>query len=249
MEFVSDLIYKFENNENKEDAGAMEAYLRNNFSMYGIKAPLRKQLLQQKIKEYESQLSDENIRSIVNNLYKKPQRELHYSAIELVDLFLKKKYKIDDILFIKNLIITNSWWDSVDFIAKHILGNYLLQFPDEVKKVIAEFSASENIWFNRSAILFQLGYKNKTDDMLLFDLCQKHKLSSEFFIQKAIGWALREYSKINPNEVISFVTTAGLKPLSQKEALKWVHKKTNHPKVNTELPNSKRMKHLAKTQS
>ena len=122
------------------------------------------------------------------------------------------------------MITTNSWWDSVDFIAKHILGNYLFQFPDEIEKVVTECSSSENMWLNRSAILFQLGYKNQTDAKRLFDICLQHKSSSEFFIQKAIGWALREYSKANPDEVVSFVAKADLKPLSQKEALKRINK-------------------------
>ncbi|WP_299441987.1 DNA alkylation repair protein [uncultured Aquimarina sp.] len=224
MQFISELISKFESNVNEENALAMEAYLKNLFSLYGVKAPLRKQLLKQTVQEYKSELSHKNIIPIVTNLYNKPKRELHYCAIELADKFLKKKYKIQAIDFIKDLIITNSWWDSVDFIAKHILGNYLIQFPDEIGRIITMFSSSENMWLNRSAILFQLGYKDKTDATILFDICLEHKSSSEFFIQKAIGWSLREYSKVNPDEVVSFVTTAGLKPLSQKEALKRINK-------------------------
>ncbi|MDH7444008.1 DNA alkylation repair protein [Aquimarina sp. 2201CG14-23] len=220
MEFTDKLISKFENNANAENAAAMEAYLKNLFPLYGIKAPVRKQLLKETISVFKNDLSDNNIIPIANTLYNEPKRELHYCAIELTDKFLKKKYRIQDIDFIKNLIITNSWWDSVDFIAKHILGNYLLQFPSENEKVITALSASENMWLNRSAILFQLGYKNKTDAKQLFDICLTHKSSSEFFIQKAIGWALREYSKVNPDAVKTFVSQTDLKPLSRKEALK-----------------------------
>ncbi len=76
------------------------------------------------------------------------------------------------------------------------------------------------MWLNRSAILFQLGYKEKTNFDLLKLVCEKHKTSSEFFIQKAIGWSLREYAKINPEAVKNFVTATNLKKLSEKEALK-----------------------------
>jgi 3-methyladenine DNA glycosylase AlkD len=118
------------------------------------------------------------------------------------------------------LIITNSWWDSVDFLAKYLLGNYLLQFPEETDSVILKFSNSENMWLNRSAILFQLGYKEKTNFDVLKSVCEKHKTSTEFFIQKAIGWALREYAKTNPETVRNFVSNFNLKKLSEKEALK-----------------------------
>ena len=124
------------------------------------------------------------------------------------------------IKLIEKLILNNSWWDSVDTIAKYILGEYLLEFPLETKKVIERFSNSENMWLNRSAILFQLGYKQKTNADFLFSECLKQSHSNEFFIKKAIGWALREYAKSNPEAVKEFVKTSNLKPLSTKEALK-----------------------------
>ena len=136
---------------------------------------------------------------------------------------LKRNYKKEDIQLIEKLIITNSWWDSVDTIAKNILGEYLLEYPLETKKVIERFSNSENMWLKRSAILFQLGYKQKTNFDMLKSECEKHKNSNEFFIQKAIGWALREYGKTNPEAVRNFVASTNLKPLSKKEALKNIH--------------------------
>ncbi|AXT59076.1 DNA alkylation repair protein [Aquimarina sp. AD10] len=220
MSFISELILKFENNADADTAFAMEKYLKNIFKLYGVKAPIRKAILKETITSFKAELTRKKVIEITEILYQKPQRELHYCAIELIDRFLKKKYEVTDIDFIQKLIITNSWWDSVDFIAKHILGNYLLQFPNQVAIVTSQFSSSKNMWLNRSAILFQLGYKEKTDSKLLFSLCDNHKYSNEFFIKKAIGWALREYSKVNSEEVLQFVSTAGLKPLSNKEALK-----------------------------
>jgi 3-methyladenine DNA glycosylase AlkD len=107
----------------------------------------------------------------------------------------------------------------VDTIAKYLLGGYLVQFPGEIHKAIERFSNSENMWLNRSAILFQLSYKEKTDFDLLKSECDKHKNSKEFFIQKAIGWALRDYSRFNPKGVLEFVNSVKLKPLSQREAI------------------------------
>ncbi|MBQ4821614.1 DNA alkylation repair protein [Aquimarina sp. MMG016] len=220
MEFVLVLKSKLERNANAEEARAMEAYMKDLFTYYGIKAPKRKILLKETINEFKGELTRDNVIKVSNTLYQDLHRELHYCAIEIVDRFLRKKYTVNDIQFIEKLIVTNSWWDSVDFIAKHILGNYLLQHPDQIQEVISKFSSSKNMWLNRSAILFQLGYKEKTDAQLLFSLCEKHKSSDDFFIKKAIGWALREYSKVNPEAILSFVSKTKLKPLSEREALK-----------------------------
>ncbi len=220
MEFITELLSKFEDNANAEQARAMEAYMKDLFSYYGVKAPVRKTILKETINTYKNELSRDTIIQIVNDLYQELHRELHYCAMELADRFLKKNYEVDTIYFIEKLITTNSWWDTVDFIAKHILGNYLLQFPDQIPVVITKFSLSKDMWLNRSAILFQLGYKDKTNAQLLFSLCDQHKSSDEFFIKKAIGWALREYSKVNPEAVQLYVSKAKLKALSEKEALK-----------------------------
>jgi 3-methyladenine DNA glycosylase AlkD len=108
----------------------------------------------------------------------------------------------------------------VDNISKNILGQYLTEFPDCTAATISKFSNYDNMWLNRSVILFQLDYKDKTNFDLLKEICAQHKFSFEFFIQKAIGWALCEYAKTNPKAVTKFVTTNNLKPLSRKEALK-----------------------------
>ena len=138
---------------------------------------------------------------------------------------LKGKYQPEDIELIERLITTNSWWDSVDTISKYILGSYLQRFPESVNEKVSKFSSADSMWLNRSAILFQLGYKEKTDFDLLKTVCNQHKFSKEFFIQKAIGWALREYAKTNPEAVKRFVAESNLKRLSRKEALKnlWDH--------------------------
>ena len=148
------------------------------------------------------------------------EREFHICAIDLLVKEFKKNYTIEDIYLIEKLIITNSWWDSVDTIAKYLLGSYLKQFPSETLNVIERFSNSNNMWLNRSALLFQLSYKEKTNFELLKSECEKHKHSNEFFIQKAIGWALRDYSRFNPIGVKNFVLSTNLKPLSSREALR-----------------------------
>jgi 3-methyladenine DNA glycosylase AlkD len=141
-------------------------------------------------------------------------------AIDIMMKEIKNNYIIDDIYLIEKMLVTNSWWDSVDVLAKYLVGGYLNKYPEEKLKIIDHFSSAESMWLNRTAILFQLSYKTKTDFNLLKSECEKHKNSNEFFIQKAIGWALREYSKYNPKGVMDFVSIANLKPLSAREAIR-----------------------------
>jgi 3-methyladenine DNA glycosylase AlkD len=219
MSFSNELEKAFNDNSNTENAVSMSKYMKNNFQFFGIKTEERRRIFKNIWTENKKEVS-ENTREIALSLYSKKERELHYCAIEILIKNLKNNYIKDDIQLIEKLIITNSWWDSIDFLAKYLLGNYLLQFPEETDSVILNFSSSENMWLNRSAILFQLGYKEKTNFDLLKLVCEKHKMSTEFFIQKAIGWALREYAKTDPQAVRDFVSSSNLKKLSKKEALK-----------------------------
>lgn len=219
MLFVNQLESNLIEKANSQNAIAMAKYMKNHFAFFGIKTTERRLVLKSTWEEYKEEIST-NIQNITLELYAKEQRELHYCAIEIVIKELKGNYKKEDIIFIEKFIITNSWWDSVDTISKYILGQYLLEFPELINEVIRRFSNSENMWLNRSAILFQLGYKEKTDFELLKFICIQHQSSTEFFIQKAIGWSLREHAKTNPEKVMNFVSNSNLKPLSKKEAIK-----------------------------
>ena len=219
MDFISQLETAFNQNRNEENAFQMKKYLKNLFSFYGIKTTERRAVFLELLKLNHQEIT-ENYREIALDLVNKEYRELHYCGIEILIKNLKKNYHKDDIKLIEKFLVTNSWWDSVDTIAKYLLGQYLIEFPEETEKVIERFSNSDNMWLNRSAIIFQLGYKKNTNYELLFSECQKHSQSKEFFIQKAIGWALREYGNVNPALIINFVNSNQLKPLSRKEALR-----------------------------
>lgn len=217
--FTKELILLYKDNALDQNADAMAKYMKNLFPFYGIKTDLRRSLHKQALEHNKQEVKDK-ARRIAIELYAKPERECHYSAVEVLIKALKGQYKLEDITFIEYLLVNNSWWDTVDVISKYLLGEYLKCYPQEITVVTQRFSASDNMWLNRAAILFQLGYKKDTDESLLFDMCYRHRESNEFFIQKAIGWALREYAKTNPETVREFVADAGLKPLSVREALK-----------------------------
>lgn len=219
MIFCNELETYFRKEANRNLAIPMEKYMKNNFSFLGIKTEKRRTIFKEIYEQNKAEIKA-NFRTIAWELFNKTEREFHQVAIDLLAKELKKNYVKDDIQLIEKLIITNSWWDSVDVIAKYILGGYLLQFPNETLKIIERFSNSENRWLNRSAILFQLSYKQKTNFEILKSECEKHKHSNEFFIQKSIGWALRDYSRFNPNDVKEYVENTNLKPLSKREALR-----------------------------
>lgn len=219
MSFIFSLESAFMENSHPENVAPMAKYMRNHFAFFGIKTTERRRLFKEIWKQNKAEVT-ENSRTVALQLFAKKQREFHYCAIEILIKELKQNYLKDDIHLIKKLITENSWWDSVDTISKYILGEYLLGFPDETDAVVKLFSNADNMWLNRSVILFQLGYKKKTNFELLKSICLKQQSSSEFFIQKAIGWALREYAKTDSEAVKEFVAVTAFKPLSRKEALK-----------------------------
>jgi len=222
MSFIKELEVAFQEKGNTENAIAMEKYMKNRFAFFGIKTEERRTAFKAILANNKEEIK-ENSRKIALELLSKKQREFHYCAVEIVIKNLKNNYIKEDIQLIEKLLITNSWWDSVDSISKNILGEYLLELSEETTTVIERFSNSENMWLNRSALLFQLGYKQKTNADILFSECIKHSNSNEFFIQKAIGWALREYGKTNPGAIKTFVNQTQLKRLSEKEALKNIY--------------------------
>ncbi len=148
------------------------------------------------------------------------QREMQYIGLDLMRRFSKKVDSnfIDEYAY---YLVTKSWWDTVDSIIKPV-ATYFQRFPELQGKTIEKWMASDNIWLQRACLLFQLPTKVETNEALLFDLILRLKDSDEFFIQKAIGWALREHSKSQHENVVSFVEEHNLAALSKREALKWL---------------------------
>jgi 3-methyladenine DNA glycosylase AlkD len=117
------------------------------------------------------------------------------------------------------MITHKSWWDTVDSVS-HIVGMQFRRYPETREQHLAKWRASNNIWLRRTAILFQLDYKIETDFELLCEIIRENLNSKEFFINKAIGWALRQYARVDPKAVKKFVDSMPLHPLSKREALK-----------------------------
>ncbi|WP_270181496.1 DNA alkylation repair protein [Alkalihalobacillus sp. CinArs1] len=215
----------FEPLRNRENAEKMEKYMRNLFPFLGVKTPERKQAYRSVLKEYGAPAKEEII-PIVKELWHAEEREYQYVAQEL--LARKKQLEVDDDELIEFLVTTKSWWDTVDGLASNTAGTYFMQYPKRTEELTGKWIHHENMWLNRTAILFQLKYKEKTDFELLKDYCLIHAESKEFFLQKAIGWALREYSKTDPDAVEQFIEQHQLAPLSKREGLKVVKKQATN---------------------
>ncbi|WNB92863.1 DNA alkylation repair protein [Bacillus sp. NEB1478] len=211
---------------NKEDAEPMKKYMRDQFEFFGLRSPIMKESFKEFLKENGLPSHDE-LGSVLKQLWNQPEREMQYAGLTLADK-LKKHMTKEDISWIEHIIVTKSWWDTIDHIAKNIAGYYFMKFPEEIHPVTERWVASKNIWLMRSAILFQLGYKDKTDKELLSHIIKETKYDGDFFIRKGIGWALREYAKTDPDWVWEFVHDVELSPLSYKEAIKNI-KKTKQP--------------------
>lgn len=203
---------------NDEIALPMAKYMKNHFPFLGIKTPERRLLFKAMTNEMELP-PYEDMEKEVWGLFQLEEREYHYIAIELLSNY-KKQLAVKDLLFCKKLIEMKSWWDSVDSIAPKIVGDIVLTNRMEGEAVMVEWAKSSNRWTNRASILHQLKYKDKTNEELLFATIQRHAESKEFFLQKSIGWVLREYAKTSPQVVQEFVGSHTLAPLSKREALK-----------------------------
>lgn len=206
--------------EDPKKAVNMAAYLKGHFKCYGIKSPVRNEIQRKWFDSIKKE--DFNHWDLVSHLWSLDQREYHYIALDYLRKVSKKKYKIDDHLILEELITTHSWWDSVDGLASNTVGTYFKLFPEMKEKVITKWRNSDDMWLNRTCLIFQLKYKDDVDFELMKDLIRQYQPVKEFFIQKAIGWSLRQYSKFNPQAVKAFVEEIQLEGLAKREAIKYL---------------------------
>jgi 3-methyladenine DNA glycosylase AlkD len=219
---VQELKAAFNANRNAEQAAWMKGYLRDQYDFYGVKAPERKALAKQVIAktgipEYKE------LPEVIHELWEAPERELQYVAMELCDKY-KRQYEQGFEELLEFMITNKSWWDTVDYIAATLTGNYLKKYPNRILPIFKDWSFSDDFWLVRTTIIFQLKYKEKVNIGLLEDVIKRHAHSNEFFIQKAIGWMLRQYSRTNPDWVLELVAKQELKPLSRREAIRLINK-------------------------
>jgi 3-methyladenine DNA glycosylase AlkD len=204
-------------------APIMQAYMKSEMPYLGIQAtPLRK--VARAVFSAHKIESFPEWRDTVLELWRGARyREERYIAIELAGYPAHRQFRtLDALPMYEEMITTGAWWDYVDSIASHRLGELLRLHPAKMGRVLRKWAKSDDMWKRRSAILAQLGFKADTDLALLYDCIRPSIREKEFFLRKAIGWALRQFAKTDPKEVSRYVAEheAHLSPLSRREALK-----------------------------
>ena len=215
---VEELLENLKAVAKPDDAVAMKAYMKNKFEFLGVKTPVRRKLA----KAFFKQQTDSVIDWVfINESWDNPYRELQYAALDYLEI-RKKLLTPSDLPRLKKLAQTKSWWDTIDFLDR-LVGSIIARFP-ETKGIILVWSRDEDIWLRRLATDHQLLRKEETDTELLEKILVNNLGQTEFFINKAIGWALRDDSKTNPDWVRDFIERhqAEMAALSIREGSKYL---------------------------
>lgn len=207
--------------QNPKSAARQSAYLKNLFPFLGLHTPLRKDI-QEEIFAHHKIGTEEELVQVIEDFWMKEAREFQLSGCDIANLY-KDSSSQKMITTYEAMIRNKSWWDTVDDVAADLVGPLVLRYPKLLPEM-DQWITDDNLWIRRSAILCQLRWKDKTDERRLFDYCERTMHEKEFFIRKAIGWVLRQYSKTNPAAVKDFVKKhrANLSGISLKEATKYI---------------------------
>lgn len=216
-----DLITDLEENSNELLAESMSKYMQDKFRFLGVRGATRTEIYKKYFPDArKTKTIDWNF---VENCWNKEEREFQYVVVYYLKA-MQKFLKREDISRLKYLIVTKPWWDTVDLLAK-VVGSLVIRI-EGYDQIMLEWSKDSNIWLKRVAILYQLSLKEKVDKQVLERILVNNLGDSEFFINKAIGWALRDYSKFNPEWVREFIekNKNGMANLSIREASKYLDK-------------------------
>lgn len=196
----------------------MSAYMRDQFPFLGLPKPVWWSAAREALRGLEKP-DQQVLTEVATGCWRRPEREYQYAAVS----YVRRHLAVTDASFLpmaERLVRTKSWWDTVDDLARNVVGS-LVATHAELSAEMDDWVASEDIWIARTAILHQLAYRERTDRDRLFAYCLRRAHETDFFLRKAIGWALREYSKTDPDAVVAFVkrNDALLSGLSKREAL------------------------------
>ena len=214
-----DLITDLEENHNELLAESMSKYMQDKFRFLGVRGATRTEIYK---KYFPDARKTKTIDwDFVENCWNKEEREFQYVIVYYLKA-MQKFLKREDISRLKYLIVTKSWWDTVDLLAK-VVGSLVIRI-EGYDQIMREWSKDSNIWLRRVAILYQLSLKDKVDEIILDKILVNNLGDNEFFINKAVGWALRDYSKFNPEWIREFIkkNKDNMANLSIREASKYI---------------------------
>ncbi len=205
-----------------DDVEPMQRYLKDRFPFLGVKSVARRTATKELVRPLRGDRAA--IVELVDALWDEPERELHQVAVDLLDANWRVLAD-GDLEWLAGLVTTNAWWDSVDALAYKVIGPAALRRPawwEELDSWNDAAATEPEMWLVRTSIIQQLGYRDETNEAVLFDRCRRRATDREFFIAKAIGWALRTHGRRRPDAVRAFVDEYRdrLRPLSVREATK-----------------------------
>jgi len=202
-----------------DKAEEMAAYTKGHFVYLGVQAGDRR-IASKPLLQGAKTMAPAKLLGTAEALWAEPEREFHYVGMDMMRAGATH-LRANDLGRVRRLIEATPWWDTVDSLAIHTTGTLVTVHPDLVDEMDM-WVESDDIWIARTAILHQLMYKDRTDTNRLFTYCEMRMADTEFFIRKAIGWALRHYARTDPDAVRAFVATneKSLSGLSKREALK-----------------------------
>ncbi len=201
-----------------ERAAAMQAYMKTDMAFFGVTSGDRK-LIARHLRRELPPSSDPEYRSQIEELWQQPWRETRYLAIGVARDH-RRFITLGNLDLYERMIRQGAWWDLVDEIAAHLVGRLVLEQREQMRPVLDSWIEDSDLWIRRTAILAQLRHKERTDAEQLFDFCLRRAEETDFFIRKAIGWALRQYARTDPDAVRAFLAEHGgeLSGLSRREA-------------------------------
>lgn len=203
-------------NANPAKAPEMAKYMKFVAPFLGIQTVQRRQLLKQAWKDLEQPTSDE-LGAACIALMKEDEREFHYAVCDLIDKFIRCTDEYFLAEYVESLIMTKSWWDAVDGLGSVAVSPLAMRY--DATRIIRDWSSSDNIWLIRAAIQHQRGWKRETNIPYVLSICHAHSDSDEFFVTKAIGWALRDLARLNSTAVRTFLKHhPGLSSVAVREA-------------------------------
>ncbi|MBL8774697.1 MAG: DNA alkylation repair protein [Acidimicrobiales bacterium] len=214
----------FEPAADPERAGPMTAYMKGHFPFLGITTPQRRALARSAVAGLPAP-EEADVMAVAAAAWALDPREYQYAAVDYAVRWVRR-CSPDFLPVAERLVSTKSWWDTVDLLAANVVGPLVAATP-ALRADMDRWLVSDDLWLARSAILHQLRWKADTDDDWLFAACLARAADTDFFLRKAIGWALREYTKTDAAAVRRFVADhdAELSGLSKREALKWLDRR------------------------
>ncbi len=207
---------------NPDKAARMQAYMKTEMPFYGVQKPGLIPVLRQVVKNFPPPTRAEYER-LVLALWRLPHREEKYIAQRVA--VKHRQFMVPASLSLyRRFVVEGAWWDFVDEASTHMVRELVLEFPLEVWPKVDTWIDADDMWLRRSAIICQVGAKERTDADRLFSFCEQRAFEKEFFIRKAIGWSLREYAKTDAAAVAAFATShrEDLSGLSYREATKHI---------------------------